>query len=88
MSTYVVVLWNTDHEGKRVPSDMPDEDRPRSYYGPFTSQDSADNWMMHGYPGDDQDVYDMYTIDTDGPSALGHVNTPEFITDQLEGAAK
>lgn len=54
--------WNTDHNGKWVDAESlePDDpETPQSIYGPFSTMDDAVDWMTHGYPDDDTDVWEM-----------------------------
>lgn len=61
MKVYAVqTLYNTDEEGNRIPDDVPEEELPTTYAGPFKSQEEAEYWMNNVYPDGDEDVYDQF----------------------------
>lgn len=60
----VKVFYNTEADNTPVPEDVPMDELPVSFFGPFDSMVEAVSWLENDYP-DDEDVYDIIADDFD-----------------------
>ena len=56
----VKTIFNTYEDNQPVPDDVPEDEMPTVYHGPFESLEAAKNWQENVYPDDDTDVYEQY----------------------------
>lgn len=75
----VKTYYNTEADGRRVPEDVPMEEMPITYHGPFDSISDAVDWMENEYPDDDTDVYEQIADDFDIPEDADYINDPDSI---------
>lgn len=78
MTILVKTYYSTDENGKPVPSDVPLEEMPITYHGPFDSISDAIGWMENEWPDGDTDVYDQAAGDYRLPRGTP-INSPESI---------
>ena len=79
----VKVYFNTDANHELVPADVPFEDLPQCWFGPFDDLTDAISFMENDYPEDDTDVYDMIADDFDVPDEAV-LNDPVEFRKQFE----
>lgn len=65
MTICVKTYYNTEADGTPVPEDVPVEEMPITYHGPFDTITEAISWMENDYPDGDTDVYEQIADDFD-----------------------
>lgn len=73
----VKTYYNTEADGSIVPDDVPLEEMPITYHGPFDSMTEAISWMENDYPDGDTDVYEQIADEFDIP--MEWLNDPASI---------
>jgi len=74
----VKTYYNTEADGSPVPEDVPMEEMPITYHGPFDSMTDAVSWMENEWPDGDTDVYEQIADDFDLPDGTP-INDPASI---------
>lgn len=77
----VKTIYHTDESNNPIPEDVPYDQLPVVYHGPFSSFEEAERWMRDIYPDGDEDVYDQFADEFDiNPSWL---NDPTSIDEDI-----
>lgn len=79
MTFAVKTIYNTEADGSPVPDDVPEDEMPCTYHGPFDSLTEAISWMENDYPDGDTDVYEQYADDYPDKVFNGYLNDPRSI---------
>lgn len=79
MTFAVETIYNTEADGSPVPEDVPEDEMPRTFHGPFDTLEEAISWMENDYPDGDTDVYEQYANDYPDEVFNGYLNDPKSI---------
>jgi hypothetical protein len=73
----VAVYYSTEADGSPVPEDVPMDELPLCYFGPFADKDLAEDWMHNEYPDNDRDVYEILVVDIPDDTDPYVINDPD-----------